>query len=402
MNPGFSVPCQISSQGMEYFDFEIGQDDPILFPFEDIIHYSQQPIKPFHDLGIKAKENSVVPNHSVSYHQITNNMPTSQAKNNYIIDDTSADTNYQPIENILANSSDFQSQKSFQGKKFNQTSSINLSPQQEITTRQKFSKEEDEVLKNMVKIYGAKKWSRIASMIPGRTPRQCRDRYANYLAPGVSSSEWTLNEDKLLAEKFSEYGSQWTLISRFLHGRTPNSIKNRWKYNVSRRINTLLPISKTQNMKNDENKEASLNNNSLNNLNENQNAGCSFNVKIDTNDNYIPNHNYEATSKQSSFLLSNQQFSSQGINEDNFMKYQDSNNTNKNETKNHFCNIREESNNTWGKSHLNTSEVIQKEKEHSFHEKSDILMEFEKQYDDENWTFECFGDEDELLNNVSI
>ena len=115
----------------------------------------------------------------------------------------------------------------------------------EITTRQKFTKEEDDMLIKMVNIYGAKKWSRIASKIPGRTPRQCRDRYANYLAPGFKNSEWSLCEDILLVEKFSQYGSQWTLISHYFQGRTPNSIKNRWKYNVSRRVDSLLSQTKS-------------------------------------------------------------------------------------------------------------------------------------------------------------
>ncbi|OHT13497.1 hypothetical protein TRFO_16239 [Tritrichomonas foetus] len=103
----------------------------------------------------------------------------------------------------------------------------------------KFSEEEDFRLRNLVTCFGAKKWVRIASMMPGRTARQCRDRYSNYLAPGFIQSEWSIEEDDLLLNKYLEYGSQWTRIREFFPNRTANSIKNRWNYSVSRRANAL-------------------------------------------------------------------------------------------------------------------------------------------------------------------
>ena len=62
----------------------------------------------------------------------------------------------------------------------------------------KFSKDEDEVLAKTVSIFGAKNWRLIFTMIPNKNPRQCRDRYMNYLQPGFIHSEWTNEEDKLL------------------------------------------------------------------------------------------------------------------------------------------------------------------------------------------------------------
>ena len=100
----------------------------------------------------------------------------------------------------------------------------------------KFNEEEDLRLKNLVNIFGPKKWKRIATMMPGRTARQCRDRYSNYLTPGYIQNEWTPIEDDLLFEKFKEYGSQWSKIREFFPRRTANSIKNRWNYSVSRRL----------------------------------------------------------------------------------------------------------------------------------------------------------------------
>lgn len=98
----------------------------------------------------------------------------------------------------------------------------------------KFSQEEDEMLKRAVFNLGAKNWRIIASFIPGRTPRQCRDRYSNYLAPEFVHTEWKIEEDNLLAEKFMLYGPKWTYLKQFFPQRTANDIKNRFNYTVSR------------------------------------------------------------------------------------------------------------------------------------------------------------------------
>ena len=99
----------------------------------------------------------------------------------------------------------------------------------------KFSDEEDTLLKNIVKCFGAKNWKFIAFLMPNKTSRQCRDRYMNYLAPGFVHSEWSDEEDMLLAEKYLEFGPQWAKIQRFFPSRTANSIKNRYNYTVCRK-----------------------------------------------------------------------------------------------------------------------------------------------------------------------
>lgn len=100
--------------------------------------------------------------------------------------------------------------------------------------RRKFTPEEDEQLRRLVEENGARKWDHIASSMPGRTGRQCRDRYQNYLCPGISRDEWTPEEEQLLIQKHEEFGSHWSKISRFFQGRTGTALKNRWNYYVSR------------------------------------------------------------------------------------------------------------------------------------------------------------------------
>ena len=41
-----------------------------------------------------------------------------------------------------------------------------------------FSKEEDDTLRGVIAMHGAKKWSFISSHLPGRLGKQCRERCA--------------------------------------------------------------------------------------------------------------------------------------------------------------------------------------------------------------------------------
>lgn len=102
----------------------------------------------------------------------------------------------------------------------------------EKKTHQMFSQDEDQLLKNIVAIFGPKNWRLIASMVPNKTSRQCRDRYMNYLAPGLVHSDWSIEEDNLLIEKYNEFGSCWTKIQQYFPCRTANAIKNRYNYTI--------------------------------------------------------------------------------------------------------------------------------------------------------------------------
>ena len=91
----------------------------------------------------------------------------------------------------------------------------------------KFNEEEDQKLKEIVLAHGACEWSKIAMALPGRTARQCRDRWVNYLNPLLCDKEWTEEEDNLLLEMYKEFGTHWKDLSLFFHGRSLNSVRNR-------------------------------------------------------------------------------------------------------------------------------------------------------------------------------
>ena len=82
-----------------------------------------------------------------------------------------------------------------------QITQIISSSSSHLSHRHKFSPEEDENLRKLIEINGPKKWDHIALSMPGRTGRQCRDRYHNYLDPVLTNGPWTSDEDNILEEK---------------------------------------------------------------------------------------------------------------------------------------------------------------------------------------------------------
>ena len=74
---------------------------------------------------------------------------------------------------------------SVQDSEKNESSSIDVDSNKQLekdqntkkTSYKKFTEKEDILLKNIVNLFGAKNWRMIASMIPNKTARQCRDRY---------------------------------------------------------------------------------------------------------------------------------------------------------------------------------------------------------------------------------
>lgn len=111
--------------------------------------------------------------------------------------------------------------------------------------RNKFSDIEDEILRKSVSLYGTSDWSIIASKLPGRTTRQCRDRWNHYLSVDTIKIKWTPAEDALLLDLYSEFGNHWSKIAEFFPGRNGINIRNRCLYQQKQAetqlISELLP-----------------------------------------------------------------------------------------------------------------------------------------------------------------
>ncbi|XP_042064886.1 transcription factor MYB3R-1-like [Salvia splendens] len=103
-----------------------------------------------------------------------------------------------------------------------------------------WSKEEDEVITELVNKYGPKKWSTIASHLPGRIGKQCRERWHNHLNPNINKEAWTQDEELTLIRAHQIYGNKWAELTKFLPGRTDNSIKNHWNSSVKKKLDMYL------------------------------------------------------------------------------------------------------------------------------------------------------------------
>ncbi|KAL5558813.1 hypothetical protein UlMin_035024 [Ulmus minor] len=103
-----------------------------------------------------------------------------------------------------------------------------------------WSKEEDEVIVELVKKFGPKKWSTIAQHLQGRIGKQCRERWHNHLNPSINKEAWTQEEELALIRAHQIYGNKWAELSKFLPGRTDNAIKNHWNSSVKKKLDSYL------------------------------------------------------------------------------------------------------------------------------------------------------------------
>ncbi|KAK8840134.1 hypothetical protein M9Y10_031072 [Tritrichomonas musculus] len=116
----------------------------------------------------------------------------------------------------------------------------------ETSKRKYFTKVDDHLLIMAVHKYKHESWNIIAQHVPGKTPKQCRDRWANYLNPSLELGPWSQSEDQLLVSLVNKYGTHWTKMKNEFPHRSTNSLKNRWYWLIKNQVKT-YPLEKPKN-----------------------------------------------------------------------------------------------------------------------------------------------------------
>ncbi|RWS27117.1 snRNA-activating protein complex subunit 4-like protein [Leptotrombidium deliense] len=103
---------------------------------------------------------------------------------------------------------------------------INLPKRGEI-----FTELEDKVLIAAVDKYGIHNWRKVAHFLPGRSNRQCRERYV--LRLGVENrivGNYTPAEDKKILQLAKEHNCKWVEIEKKMVGRNAKQISTRYEF----------------------------------------------------------------------------------------------------------------------------------------------------------------------------
>lgn len=104
-----------------------------------------------------------------------------------------------------------------------------------------WDKEDDKYLKTLVSIHGNHDWSTISTSMnftfpsKHRTTQECKERWYTQLDPAISKQPWTDQEELEMLIAHQKHQNKWSDVSQALHGRSNNTVKNRF-YSVFRKV----------------------------------------------------------------------------------------------------------------------------------------------------------------------
>ena len=104
--------------------------------------------------------------------------------------------------------------------------------------RKSWDRAQDSILLDCITNHGPRLWEELAVYIPGRTGKQCRERWINQLNPLIKKLSWSNEENWILYIQNRRQQNSWAKIANYLPGRTDNSIKNQWNVVFKNKLET--------------------------------------------------------------------------------------------------------------------------------------------------------------------
>ena len=91
----------------------------------------------------------------------------------------------------------------------------------------KWTKEEDTLLKSLTADQEPD-WDQVSTHFPNRHKSEVQRRWENCFDPRIKKTPWTLEEDAQILSLLTRFGSVWKRIAKYMDGRPPDHIKNRY------------------------------------------------------------------------------------------------------------------------------------------------------------------------------
>jgi hypothetical protein len=95
----------------------------------------------------------------------------------------------------------------------------------------RWTAQEDAKLTEAIKKHG-NDWVLVAALVPGRTNKQCGQRWGECLDPAINTGKWTVGEDAMLTDAVTEHGgNNWAAVAALVPTRTNTMCRKRWVEN---------------------------------------------------------------------------------------------------------------------------------------------------------------------------